>query len=135
MQELAQLDGLLGVPEEKAVQVLESFKNGCLNAHIVVPRPGTISPWSSKATDIAHISGLGFIKRIERGILYLDSPVFDRMTQQALATLPADFFAQGSPRPLKSVELLGKENVVHSRDQAIQVLKNANSEWGLRPFL
>src|SRR3990172_182059 len=34
---------------------------------LVTPRPGTISPWSSKATDIAHNCGLHKIKRIERG--------------------------------------------------------------------
>ena len=37
----------------------------------VAPRPGTISPWSSKATDIAHNSGLQQILRIERGIRYV----------------------------------------------------------------
>ena len=37
---------------------------------VVCPRPGTISPWSSKATDIAHICGLPAIKRIERAIAY-----------------------------------------------------------------
>jgi phosphoribosylformylglycinamidine synthase len=37
---------------------------------LVLPRPGTISPWSSKATDIAHVCGLGVIQRIERGILF-----------------------------------------------------------------
>ena len=36
----------------------------------VVPRPGTISPWASKATDIAHNCGLEAIRRIERGIVY-----------------------------------------------------------------
>ena len=35
---------------------------------IVVPRPGTISPWSSKATDIVHTCGLTAIKRIGRVI-------------------------------------------------------------------
>ena len=35
---------------------------------LVVPRPGTISPWSSKATDIAHNCGLVEIKRLERGV-------------------------------------------------------------------
>ena len=35
---------------------------------LVVPRKGTISPWSSKATDIAHNCGLGKIRRLERGI-------------------------------------------------------------------
>src|SRR5271168_1821184 len=38
---------------------------------LVVPREGTISPWSSKATDIAHVCGLeDAVGRIERGILY-----------------------------------------------------------------
>ncbi len=36
----------------------------------VVPRIGTISPWASKATDIAHNAGLTHIRRIERGIEY-----------------------------------------------------------------
>ena len=34
---------------------------------LVVPRLGTISPWSSKATDIAHACGLDAVERIERG--------------------------------------------------------------------
>ena len=37
---------------------------------LVVPRAGTISPWSSKATDIAHVCGLDAVQRIERGIAY-----------------------------------------------------------------
>src|SRR5665213_351817 len=66
---------------------------------LVVPRAGTISPWSSKATDIAQVCGLGAVRRIERGIRYevdvaaaLDAPtmarvaapLFDRMTEMAL---------------------------------------------------
>ncbi len=35
---------------------------------VVSPRPGTISPWSSKATDIAHLCGLGSLNRIERAV-------------------------------------------------------------------
>jgi phosphoribosylformylglycinamidine synthase len=37
---------------------------------LVVPRPGTISPWSSKATDIAQVCGLPAVRRIERGTLH-----------------------------------------------------------------
>src|SRR5579863_10359543 len=37
---------------------------------LVVPRAGTISPWSSKATDIVHVCGLGCVRRVERGIEY-----------------------------------------------------------------
>src|SRR5579871_5268531 len=66
---------------------------------LIVPRPGTMSPWSSKATDIAHVCGLSSVRRIERGIEYrlLDTsplgPVrlaelapllFDRMTETVL---------------------------------------------------
>src|SRR5687768_1049122 len=65
---------------------------------VVTPRPGTISPWSSKATDIAYVCGLEAIERIERGIAYrfegssLSSAeleriaplLFDRMTEAAL---------------------------------------------------
>src|SRR5579871_898729 len=63
---------------------------------LIVPRQGTISPWSSKATDIAHVCGLTDIRRIERGIEYrlldtlplgaerlaaLAPALFDRMTE------------------------------------------------------
>jgi len=69
---------------------------------LVVPRPGTISPWSSKATDIAHNCGLSEIIRLERGCrfyLACDGPVgeaaaarlaarlHDRMTQALLPGL------------------------------------------------
>src|SRR6187402_1432444 len=46
----------------------ESSRGGTL--FLVTPRPGTISPWSSKATDIAKNAGLKSIERIERGIAY-----------------------------------------------------------------
>ena len=37
---------------------------------LVTPRLGTVSPWSSKATDIAHVCGLEAVRRLERGTLY-----------------------------------------------------------------
>ena len=37
---------------------------------LIVPRAGTISPWSSKATDIAQVCGLRTVRRLERGIEY-----------------------------------------------------------------
>src|SRR5580658_388973 len=37
---------------------------------LVTPRLGTVSPWSSKATDIAHVCGLQAIRRLERGTLF-----------------------------------------------------------------
>jgi len=37
---------------------------------VVIPRFGTISPWASKATDIAHNCGMSSVHRIERGVVY-----------------------------------------------------------------
>ena len=64
---------------------------------IIMPRLGTISPWSSKATDIIHLCGLTAIKRIDiANIYYLEcnhptdklttiaAPLFDKMTQCAV---------------------------------------------------
>lgn len=86
---------------------------------LTVPRPGTISPWSSKATDIAHNVGLAQIKRLERGIAYrLEGDferdqvlplVHDRMVEVVYDTLEAAeaLFEHHLPRPLGSVDILG----------------------------
>jgi phosphoribosylformylglycinamidine synthase len=83
---------------------------------LVAPRLGTISPWSSKATDIARNCGLADVRRIERGILYRveGSPadrvaiaglLHDRMTETVLGAVEeADaLFRHVAPRPLASV--------------------------------
>jgi phosphoribosylformylglycinamidine synthase len=92
---------------------------------VVVPRPGTISPWSSKATDILHNCGLADVRRIERGIAFhidtaaplsdahvqmLDALLHDRMTQAVLADHAAAraLFDRSEPRPLQSVDILGR---------------------------
>jgi phosphoribosylformylglycinamidine synthase len=86
---------------------------------VVVPRLGTISPWSSKATDIARNCGLGGVRRIERGILFSVSSkekidrervgalLHDRMTESVLGSLDeADgLFRHVAPRSLESVPL------------------------------
>ncbi|MFQ6689589.1 phosphoribosylformylglycinamidine synthase, partial [Bordetella pertussis] len=41
---------------------------------LVIPRLGTMSPWASKATDIAHNCGLDAVRRIERGVRYALTP-------------------------------------------------------------
>ena len=41
---------------------------GAQLALVVIPRPGTVSPWSSKASDIARACGLSAVERIERGV-------------------------------------------------------------------
>ena len=89
---------------------------------LVTPRLGTISPWSSKATDIARQCGLAAVRRIERGTLFrIDAPagvslaiafplLHDRMTETILASLgEADaLFRHFAPRPLASIELIGR---------------------------
>lgn len=111
----------------------------------ILPRPGTISPWSSKATDIAHICGLkDHVERIERGLSLLikvkpgydfesklDSEgsiltcVFDRMTQKLYLGTNSpkhdDLFAHHNPKPLVDVDIIGDSN---------NLLK-ANKEMGL----
>jgi phosphoribosylformylglycinamidine synthase len=88
---------------------------------LVVPRPGTISPWSSKATDIAAVCGLDFVRRIERGIQHrfegrvsaplaaLGAELHDRMTEGVLAASAeaAVLFAAPAPAPLGHVGLAG----------------------------
>jgi phosphoribosylformylglycinamidine synthase len=90
---------------------------------LVTPRPGTISPWSSKATDIAHNCGLTQIHRIERATAFyieggpftaeqralLSAKLHDRMTQAVLASAheATILFRAESPRPLSSVDILG----------------------------
>ena len=105
---------------------------------LVVPRLGTQSPWSTKATDIAHRCGLDTVNRIERGTLFrlpagandekmvaiIKPLVHDRMTQTVLNDLEAAkaLFAHHPARPLNFADL--------SRD-AKQALEKANKELGL----
>jgi len=67
-QEHAILERLLSYgPSREA----KSSRGGQSGLQLVVsPRPGTISPWSSKATDIARLCGLDKICRIERVVEY-----------------------------------------------------------------
>ena len=62
---------------------------------LVTPRPGTISPWSSKATDILRNSGLTQLRRIERGVAYR---VCDRAGRCAVGA-GADGLAAAAARP------------------------------------
>jgi phosphoribosylformylglycinamidine synthase len=102
----------------------------------VAPRVGTISPWSSKATDIAHVCGLAAVTRIERAIEYaargarLDAAAIgralsDRMTESVLlaeAELAKVVAHGGEPRPLGFVRL-GEDGAA--------TLRRASRELGL----
>jgi len=91
---------------------------------LVVPRAGTVSPWSSKATDIARVCGLAPVRRIERGIVYrvratgklsrtdleqLAAPLHDRMTEMPLWDFAdaARLFEHHAPRPAARIALAG----------------------------
>ena len=106
---------------------------------LITPRTGTVSPWSSKATDIAHVCGLLHVRRLERGTLYFieasaegsdddwrrwGSLLHDRMTESVWPgadRLPGSH--QGSSaRPLRLVALAGDGHAALAR---------ANAEWGL----
>jgi phosphoribosylformylglycinamidine synthase len=84
----------------------------------VVPRFGTISPWSSKATDIAHLCGLEAVRRLERGVEWtvagevrdggaLQAALHDRMTESVVERLEdtARLFERHEPKPLRTIPL------------------------------
>jgi phosphoribosylformylglycinamidine synthase len=108
---------------------------------LVVPRLGTISPWSSKATDIAHACGLAAVERLERGMAVRFEPaagvaldpaawrsllplIHDRMTETVLSSLEeADaLFHETRAQPLHQVDLLGRGSAA---------LEEANRAMGL----
>ncbi|MFD3245444.1 phosphoribosylformylglycinamidine synthase [Rahnella aquatilis] len=91
---------------------------------LVTPRPGTISPWSSKATDIAHNCGLSQVLRLERGLaFYVQAPqlteaqwselgalLHDRMMETVFGHLEdaSALFAQHQPAPVQHVDILSE---------------------------
>ena len=106
---------------------------------LVAPRPGTISPWSSKATDIAHNCGLKNVVRLERGIAYyIEAPVplsqqqlsavgellSDRMVESVFEELSqaSALFSHDLPTPLSLVDVVSGGQTA---------LKTANVSLGL----
>ena len=108
---------------------------------LVVPRLGTISPWASKATDIAHSCGLESVERIERGVAYYISTrkggplypaqqaallplIHDRMTETVMESFEAaaQLFRHFAPQPLTTIDLLSGGH---------EALERANREMGL----
>lgn len=129
-QEQAVLDGLLSYGPTISEEQVEGRQ------FLVVPRPGTISPWSSKATDICHNAGLDKVLRVERGIEYrlradpdiaraeLVAPLHDRMVEAVLdqPEQAEALFSHHQPKPLTTVDVIGG-----GRD----ALARANGELGL----
>ncbi|MFZ6772408.1 phosphoribosylformylglycinamidine synthase [Undibacterium sp. SXout7W] len=113
---------------------------------VVIPRFGTISPWASKATDIAHNCGMQQIHRVERGIGYfvqvktgllggakklsessrqaVAGVLYDRMTEMVLsdAYQAQNLFSELTAKPLETVDIL------HGGKAALLL---ANTELGL----
>ena len=139
----ADLDGDLPEAELQVLQRLlkygpsVSVQEPAGRLFLVLPRFGTISPWSSKASDIAHNCGLQRILRLERGIAYyvagelsevdaqsIAALLHDRMTQQVLGRMEeaAGLFSHAQPRPLTVVDVLGGGRAA---------LEQANAELGL----
>ena len=120
----------------ESVEKTPEAANG-LYLFLITPRIGTISPWASKATDIAHNCGLGEIERIERGMAVwvkggLNAEqkqqwaalLHDRMTESVLPDFQtaSQLFAHPEAQTFATVDVLGKGK---------DALTQANSELGL----
>ncbi|VXC38748.1 phosphoribosylformyl-glycineamide synthetase [Pseudomonas sp. 9AZ] len=139
----AEVTGVLTADEEQVLARLLKYgpsvpvQEPSGRLFLTIPRFGTISPWSSKASDIARNCGLAKIQRIERGLAYYVSGelnaaeaqqvadvLHDRMTQLVLDNLEgaAALFSHAQPKPLTAVDILGGGRAA---------LEKANVELGL----
>lgn len=121
---------------------------------LVAPRPGTISPWSSKATDIIRNCGLTQVRRAERGVLFVlrahDEDWFeelrrevyprihDRMTETVLERVEqaAVLFEGAEPAPMDAVDLLGRgrEALVEESRRRALALSDGEIDYLLERF-
>ncbi len=131
-EQLSMLSQLLAYGSSSLSQVAEGEKL------LVLPRAGTISPWSSKATEIAQRCGLHEVGGIERGIEYtlsastplslvlkdkISALLHDRMTQTIIQDgVEPDLFARHQPASLQTVAII---------EQGRDALVTANSALGL----
>ena len=129
---VAEVSGELSGPQREVLEKLLTYGPSRSSTQVegllqvVAPRPGTISPWSSKATDIAHICGLSAVRRIERAIAYhldvggaklgadqratLAAKLHDRMTQAVFNEVESVdvLFRHETPRAMTSVPVLAE---------------------------
>ena len=127
------------------------------HTYIVIPRSGTISPWSSKATDIAHNCGLTKVNRLERGIAYyvytedgsappasITACLHDRMVEMVVSEFSDAecLFTKAEAKPLQTVSVgEGKQALVGANtalglalaDDEIDYLYEAFSDMGRDP--
>ena len=117
--------------------------------YLVCPRPGTVSPWSSKATDIAKNTGLHQIARIERGIAFyvqgierdeeIAAILHDRMVETVLYDI-ADasvLFETHEPKPLCSIDVLarGRGALISANTDLGLALADDEIDYLLKNFL
>ena len=124
--------------------------------YIVSPRLGTISPWSSKATDIAHNCGLSIVNRIERAVSYkislsgigsdsaelnalIQPLLFDRMVETVFVEQSqlAQLFEQSQPLPLQTVDVLtnGRDALVLANNELGLALADDEIDYLLESFV
>ncbi|TAJ17790.1 MAG: phosphoribosylformylglycinamidine synthase, partial [Rugosibacter sp.] len=140
---LKDLLGISGVTQEQG-QVASGLQ-------LVTPRLGTISPWSTKATDIARNCGFFQVQRIERGTafyvggvndeksaLVIRRGLHDRMTESVLATLEEAraLFEQIPPQPLTIIDTLtgGRDALVAANSSLGLALSEDEIEYLLDNF-
>ena len=121
---------------------------------LVLPRFGTISPWSSKATDIARNCGLEAVRRLERGTAWhivarrpltpeelqaVAAPLHDRMTESVVQRLDeaARLFERHAPAPLGHVAVLdgGRDALVEANGSLGLALSDDEIDYLLAHYL
>jgi phosphoribosylformylglycinamidine synthase len=156
----ADINGQLPAEQLKTLEKLltygPAFKPEAMQGELflVVPRAGTISPWSSKATDIAHNCGLNTILRLERGVAYyvelssgtlsdadkqfVSSQIHDRMTEIVLRDFAAAsiLFAHTAPAAGGHVEVLsgGRDALVKANRDLGLALSEDEIDYLLKHF-
>ncbi|WP_442872188.1 phosphoribosylformylglycinamidine synthase [Colwellia sp. 20A7] len=143
----AQLNEALSSNDENVLQQLLTY-GPTIEEHqpsgwflLVTPRPGTISPWSSKSTDIAHNCGLTNVVRLERGIAYYvsiqDDEALTTAQEVQLNALLHDRMMESIFNDFEQASLLfassepGKLTAIDIENGGKAALVNANIELGL----
>lgn len=156
-----QVEGELSQEQTQQLQALihasaeEALKPAAGAQYVtVVPRLGTLSPWSSKATDILHNCGLTVIQQVERGTVYqlttetplsqsrlaeLAHHLHDRMTESVLLdqTDYTTLFQHREPAPLARIDLLagGKPALVNANQSLGLALSDDEIDYLYDAFL
>ncbi|CAC9451330.1 Phosphoribosylformylglycinamidine synthase, synthetase subunit (EC 6.3.5.3) / Phosphoribosylformylglycinamidine synthase, glutamine amidotransferase subunit (EC 6.3.5.3) [uncultured Gammaproteobacteria bacterium] len=149
----ANCDSALTATEAEMLEALLSYEERIeitsSTQIIIMPRLGTISPWSSKASDILHLCGLKKISRIERGIVYhfdkkitnkkaVLAVIMDKMTESELRSIEDvhSIFDDFEPQAFSSVDILsdGKSALEHANTTLGLALSSGEIDYLLESF-